>query len=253
VNAPSIHRTPRTPALIVGRVSHLRTKPVRHGFTTRQYQWLVDLDELPDFGPLLRPLSRFDAGDHLDRGAADGSIKGDLVALLARHGFTCADDDRFLMLAHARVFGHVFDPLTIFWCIRRDDSLRAVVLEVHNTYGGRHSYVLDAADAGSTEIDKEFLVSPFNDDAGIYDVNLRTDDERIAVAIGLTREGERFFTASSGGRAVAATPRSLVRVASRQLLITQKVSLLIRLHGIRLWLAGLPLQQRNRRPRTEVQ
>ena len=48
------------------------------------------------------------------------------------------------MLANARVFGHVFDPLTVFWCFGADGTLRCVVAEVHNTYGERHAYLLDA-------------------------------------------------------------------------------------------------------------
>ena len=45
------------------------------------------------------------------------------------------------MLAHARVLGHAFDPMTAFWCFAADGALRAVLVEVHNTYGGRHAYV----------------------------------------------------------------------------------------------------------------
>ena len=54
-----------------------------------------------------------------------------------------AGRDRVLMLANARVLGHTFDPLSVFWCLRPDGSLRAVVFEVHNTYGERHAYLLD--------------------------------------------------------------------------------------------------------------
>ena len=56
---------------------------------------------------------------------------------------TLAADDRVLMLANARVLGHTFDPLSVFWCLRPDGSLLAVVFEVHNTYGERHAYLLD--------------------------------------------------------------------------------------------------------------
>ena len=46
------------------------------------------------------------------------------------------------MLANARVLGHVFDPLTVFWCLRGDGGLVCVVAEVHNTYAERHVYLL---------------------------------------------------------------------------------------------------------------
>ena len=46
------------------------------------------------------------------------------------------------MLAHARVLGHVFNPLTVYWCHRPSGALECVVAEVHNTYGERHCYLL---------------------------------------------------------------------------------------------------------------
>ena len=52
------------------------------------------------------------------------------------------------MLANARVLGHVFDPLTVFWCFDPDGDLGRASFEVHNTYGERHAYLLDPDDAG---------------------------------------------------------------------------------------------------------
>ena len=45
------------------------------------------------------------------------------------------------MLANARIFGHVFDPLSVFWCYDGRGRLACVVAEVHNTYGERHAYL----------------------------------------------------------------------------------------------------------------
>ena len=45
---------PNLPALVVGRVSHARHTPLRHAFTHRHYQWLVDLDDLPHLAWPLR-------------------------------------------------------------------------------------------------------------------------------------------------------------------------------------------------------
>ncbi|MFT4048858.1 MAG: DUF1365 domain-containing protein [Solirubrobacterales bacterium] len=232
---------PQAPALIVGEVHHARTGPIRHSFSTAHYQWLVDVDHLPDFRGPLAVISRFRARDHLFSGATDGTIRGDVVALLDEHGITVVGDDRILMLAHARVFGHVFDPLSVFWCVTPSGDIKATVLEVHNTYGGRHSYLLAPDSDGRATLPKEFVVSPFNDTQGEYDVLIDAVAQRLFVAIGLTVDGDRFFTASVSGEAVPATRRSVIRVAARHMLITQKVSLLIRIHGVRLWLRGLPI------------
>ncbi|WP_307816474.1 DUF1365 domain-containing protein [Nocardioides limicola] len=236
---------PALPALVVGSVSHRRQLPIHYAFTHRAYQWLVDVDQLPTLPVLLRPLARFDAADHLDRGR-HGGIRGDLAQFLSGHGLTLSASDRVLMLANARVLGHVFDPLTVFWVLDQADAVRAVVFEVHNTYRQRHAYLLEVDAHGRARTPKAFPVSPFNDLSGQYAVRVRFGPEQIHLSVGLDRDGTRVLTATSGGRCVPATPRSLLRTVATHLLMTQRVTALIRLHGIRLWLRRLPVHPRPR-------
>jgi uncharacterized protein len=237
---------PAVPSLVVGSVTHARRGPVRHAFENRHYQWLVDLDAIPRPRWPLRVLAGFDPRDHLDGGRLGGGTKGDLTRWLSARGVELSPDDRVLMLCHARVLGHVFDPLTVFWCLRPDGSPRACVLEVHNTYGERHAYLIDPdlATRGHAQVDKAFYVSPFNDTAGRYDVGLRLSPERVTVSVALDRDGQRVLNAVVTGRPVPVTTRTLLRTVGRHLLMTQRVSLLIRWHGVRLWLARLPVQPR---------
>lgn len=237
-------RPPELPALVVGQVSHTRHRPVRHRFSYRHYQWLVDLDALPSLRWPLSLLGRIDAHDHLDSGRAGGGIRGDLERFLEQRGVTLRRDDRVLMLAHARSLGHSFDPLSVFWCLAADGSCRAVVAEVHNTYGGRHAYLLDVDDRGAAQQEKQFYVSPFNDVSGEYAIRLRLDPDRVVVAIGLDRDGARILDAAVTGTPVPATSRTLLSVFLRHLAMTYRVSALIRLHGIRLWLRRLPVVPR---------
>lgn len=218
--------------------------PVRHAFTHRAYQWLVDVDDLPVLPRWLRPLARFDPADHLDAGASGGGLRGDLEHFLGQRGVRLDPSDRVVMLANARVLGHVFDPLTVWWVVRTDGGLRAVVFEVHNTYRERHAYLLDVDDRGRAETDKRFYVSPFNDVSGRYEIRLRAEPRIISVSIGLDREDDRVLTAVSRGVPEPATPRSLLRVSATHLLMTQRVTALIRLHGVRLWLRRLPVRPR---------
>lgn len=167
------------------------------------------------------------------------------------------------MLAHARVLGHVFNPLTLYWChgpatatATDGDSgtdsggtgdLRCVVAEVHNTYGERHCYLLrpEAAD-GRAETPKEFYVSPFFTVDGTYRMRLPEPGARLDLAVHLDREGVRRFTATVRGTRGPATARALLRAAARRPFSTLAVSLGIRLHGIRLWARGLPVVPRPR-------
>lgn len=239
---------PQVPALVVGTVAHTRHRPVRHAFRHRAYQWLVDVDDLPRLRGPLAWVSRFRAEDHLDGGRLGGGIRGDVERLLAGRGVLLEDDDRVLMLANARVLGHVFDPLTVFWCLTPAGDLRALVFEVHNTYGERHAYLLEPDARGRAGMDKEFYVSPFNDTTGRYAVSTVLTPGRVVVTVGLDRDGERVLTAATEGVPRPADPRTVASVVLRHPFMPQLVTLLIRLHGVRLW-RRLPIRPRT--PRTE--
>lgn len=243
---------PPLPALVDGTVSHSRRTPLRHSFTYGHYQWLVDVDDLPRLAWPARLFARFDARDHLDEGRLGGGIRGDVERFLAARGVTLAADDRVLMLANARVLGHTFDPLSVFWCLRPDGSLLAVVFEVHNTYGERHAYLLDVDDDGTATVGKAFYVSPLNDTRGEYAVRLVLQPDAVAVTIALERDGERVLTAVTRGTPEPATARALFRLVRRHGLMTQRVTTLIRVHGIRLWLRRLPVLPRPSHPKEAV-
>ncbi len=235
---------PTLPSLVVGEVSHTRRVPIRHSFTYRAYQWLVDVDALPRLPLWLRPLAGFDARDHLDGGRNGDGIRGDLERFLESRGVELEPTDRVVMLANARVLGHVFNPLTVFWAVSREELVRAVVFEVHNTYGERHTYLLDVDERGQAETEKALYVSPFNDVSGRYDIRLRIDPALVSVTVGLDRDDQRVMVATTRGVPEPATNRALLRTASTHLLMTQRVTALIRLNGIRLWLRRLPIRPR---------
>jgi DUF1365 family protein len=233
---------PPVPALVVGAVTHHRPGPVRHGFRHEVYQWLVDLDDLPELPWWLGPFAGFRAADHL--GDPRRSIKANVEHFVAQRGIRLDPRGRVLMLANARVLGHVFDPLTVHWCLDRDESVRCVVAEVHNTYGERHAYLLTPDDDGRVGTDKAFYVSPFNDVSGSYDMRFVLDADRVGTTITLRRDDQVVFTAALRGRPVPATKRAVMRQLVTKPLMPQRVSTLIRVHGIWLWLRRLPVVRR---------
>ena len=234
--APSL---PKLPALVVGRVSHHRLGPVRHSFRHGAYQWLVDLDAIPEPPAYLRPFARFSSADHL--GDPTLPIKANIERFLALRGVEIGDGGRILMLANARILGHVFDPLSVFWCYDGDARLACVVAEVHNTYGERHAYLLRPDADGRASQDKELYVSPFYDVSGGYELRFAIGPDLVATTVVLRRAGSVAFSATFRGRPQAATPAAVLRQLLRRPLMTQRVSALIRIHGIWLWLRGLPV------------
>lgn len=236
--------TPTLPALVVGRVGHTRRVPMRRTFEHRVYQWLVDLDAMPRLPVWLRPFSRFHAADHI--GDPDRTLRQNVETFCASEGIDVTDH-RIVMLANARVLGHTFDPLSVFWAIAPDGSLTCIVAEVHNTYGERHAYLLRPDEAGRSSTDKAFYVSPFFTVAGRYDLRFRLEPDAVSTTIVL-RQGpdsaEAVFTATFQGSPRRATTGSLVRLLISQPFMTHRVSLLIRMHGVWLWLRRLPVVPR---------
>ena len=146
----------------------MRTAPLRNVFTYGTYQWLVDLDDLPRPGPCCGA-GRLPGPRSPGRPAR--RIRANLDRFLATHDVDLGGG-RVLMLAHARVLGYVFNPLTVYWCHRADGALACVVAEVHNTYGQRHAYLLRTDRRGRAQTAKEFYVSPFYPVDGRYRMSL---------------------------------------------------------------------------------
>ncbi|MDT4940005.1 MAG: uncharacterized protein QOJ34_94, partial [Pseudonocardiales bacterium] len=225
------------PALYDVEVAHQRTDPVRHAVRRRSFLWYVDLDDLPRHGVLARFLARDHVGD------PRRSLRENVEQFLAEHGIDVAGG-RITMLTNARSFGYVFNPLTLYWCHDRAGALACVVAEVHNTYGGRHRYLLHTDEAGRADAAKEFYVSPFYPVDGFYRMSLPQPGDRLSVTITLHRPGERPFVASVRGVRRPATRRAVVATAVRHPLETWLVRALITRHGVALWRKGLPVQPR---------
>ena len=148
------------------------------------------------------------------------------------------------MLANARILGHVFDPLSVFWCYDSNRVLACVVAEVHNTYGERHAYLLRPDEAGTAVTDKDFYVSPFFDVSGSYELRFTLTPDVVATTVTLRRHDAVAFSATFRGRPEPVTRRALARRLIRQPLMPQRISALIRMHGISLWLRRLPIRPR---------
>ncbi len=228
-------RTP-VPALPTGgqvydtTISHTRRAPFRRTFENRSTTWLVDLDALPDHGVL----GRFEARDHL--GSPDLSIRANIEGLLARHDIDLRGG-RILMAANARAFGHCFNPISVFWCWDADGARAATVVEVHNTYGDRHAYLVDPDDNGRATTSKQMYVSPFHGTDGHYELAVPVPGRSLAIAVTLHTDDGAVFSASLRGRR-SDTP--VWRTGPAAL----RHSLLIRAHGIWLWLRRLPIRPR---------
>ncbi|MDX6357626.1 MAG: uncharacterized protein QOH37_680 [Nocardioidaceae bacterium] len=222
-------RVPET-GMFDTRIRHVRRRPFQRSFDNRAHTWLVDLDDLPDHGVL----GRFEGRDHL--GSPERSIRANVDAFLSDQGVDVAGG-RVLMAANARALGYCFNPISVFWCFDRDDVPAGVIVEVHNTYGDRHAYLVHPDERGRARVDKELYVSPFHGTDGWYDLSVPVPVDDLLVAVSLhTDDGATFSVTQTGRR----TTTSALRAAPQAI----RGAVQIRSEGVRLWVRRLPIQPR---------
>jgi DUF1365 family protein len=228
-----------TSALYRTRITHLRRAPVHHYFEHHGYSWYVDIDRLPQLPRWLRPFARFNASDHLD-GAPNDSLRQRIDAFLAERGIDL-HGGRITALMQARVLGYVFNPLTLYWCHDTQGVVRHIVAEVHNTYGGRHAYLLPPHDDHPAMVRKRLYVSPFNDVDGYYLVHAPLPDAELDVRISLHRDNQPAFVATMRGTRKRASIGELLKLQIVAPLAPLIGAIGIRVQGITLWLRRVPV------------
>ena len=243
--------------LLVGRVSHSRLAPRPHAFAYRLFMLRIDLAAAPAldrthtlFGMRWWKPVRFDVADFLGVPREAGSLEARVAALraavlrtLAEHGVR-DDIGRIELVAHGRIFGYVFNPVSFFLCYGADadgDPV-AVIADVHNTFGQRHAYVLPAAQADSHGVWREkkvFHVSPFFTLDGTYRFELSFADGAADVRIDLHDTGRPVFVSRLQLARRPLTDGGLAEALIRFPFMTLRVVAAIHWEAWRLWRKGL--------------
>jgi DUF1365 family protein len=228
------------------RITHSRRGARKNAFAYRALYLVLPLSTL---GRDPRPLFAFNRFSLFSFHARDhGDGKTDLETWarqqLTRHGITEADGEIVLMTL-PRILGYVFNPVSFWLCHDRDHRLRAVIAEVNNTFGERHTYVCHHDDRRPIEkLDwlterKAFYVSPFLTIEGEYKFRFDVEASRFAMTINHhDSEGLRLTTGMSGSREPLTTAR-LLRAFLLNPLLPLKVIALIHWQAMRLMLKGV--------------
>jgi DUF1365 family protein len=197
----------------LGEVRHARLRPAPNRFRYPTYFLLLPMRSLrtqPD-ATLARNrfgLISFHDADHGD-GRADSLAW--LDELLAREGVADADGECWLH-CYPRVLGVTFKPVSFWYCHRRDGSLAAIVVEVNNTFGERHCYLLQGAQLGwgrELTATKVFHVSPFCAIEGGYRFRFFRTAERTVARIDHHDASGPLLQTSVSGHLAPVTPARL--------------------------------------------
>lgn len=234
-------------AIYRGEVVHERRRPKRYRLRHGVFSLLLDLDELPALDRRLRifghnraaPVSFHDR----DHGPATGEPLRPWAEARMRDAGLDPDGGPIRLLCYPRILGFAFNPLSVFFCHRRDGGLAAILYEVRNTFGERHTYVIPVQGPRRAVIRqscrKAFHVSPFIGMDAEYRFRILPPGESVAIVI---REEDRdglLLAASFRGDRVPLTGRSLAGCLAAFPLMTLKVVAAIHWHALRLWLKGV--------------
>ena len=244
-------------ALYEGTLLHARTTPAHNVFRYPVCFYGLDLDELPEldrrlalFGYNRRNVLTFRDGDHLGDPALP--VKDNVLAFLAERGIDLGPGSRIVLLTNLRLLGHVFNPVSYFYCYRAGDELAAIVAEVGNTFGERHPYLLTADNQVKDgarrvyEARKAMHVSPFFGMDQTYRFSFTEPGERVHAGVGIVEGGERPFWAELTGRRRPLTNAALARALARYPLMSQQVTALIHWQAVKLAMKKVPFHHKPR-------
>jgi DUF1365 family protein len=240
-------------ALYSGHVAHQRTRPKRHRLRYSVFYLALDLEEAPAVGARLRLFSvnRFNLFSFHETDHGDGSSVPILEQIRAKlHAAGLDAGGVVVLMTMPRMLGYAFNPLSVYFCHRADGALAAILYEVNNTFGQRHSYlipaVLDLDGLVRQESAKSLYVSPFLDTDMSYAFVVTPPETGVAISItARDAEGPILIARLSADR-IPLADMTLLRVLLAYPFLTLKVVAAIHWEALRLWLKGVRLTARPR-------
>jgi DUF1365 family protein len=254
--------------LCFGHVHHKRLRPIVHSFMYNTFYVRLPLRAMAQSGFASRFFSRnrFNLLSFRDRDHGDGKqpLLDWITALLGSEGIFDANGEIWLQTM-PRVLGYAFNPVSFWYCYRNDGALRAVLVDVHNTFGERHFYLLDhhglpIGNAQTLSARKVFHVSPFCPVEGLYQFrfarHMRILDNRpgefTIASIDYDDAHGRLLETSVSGHAQTINDRTVLRAFFSFPLMTLAVVVRIHWQALKLWRRRVPFFHKPDPPQQQV-
>ena len=238
--------------IYTGSVIHKRFKPKKHFFKYSVFSLFLDLDEINELDQkiLFFSYNKFNILSFFDKdhGYRDGSsIKNWLIHVLQKKNISTINI-KIKILCYPRIFGYVFNPLSIFFIYDADSNPIAILYEVKNTFGEQHTYVFKI-DIKNKQIlnncKKKFYVSPFMDLESKYFFKVLIPNERLSVIIDQRDKEGKLLFASQDGERVKLSSKNLLKSYLKHPLMTLKIISAIHYEALKLWMKGIKLVKKN--------
>ncbi len=145
-------------------------------------------------------------------------------------------------MCYPRIFGYVFNPLSIFFIYDFDEKLISILYEVKNTFGEQHTYIFkvkDNANFFQHNCSKKFHVSPFIEMNCDYFFKILKPGEKMSVIIDQYQTNEKILYASQDGKRVEFNSKELLKSYLKHPLMTFKIISAIHFEAFKLWSKGI--------------
>ena len=237
-----------TSSIYNGTVIHKRFKPKKHYFKYSVFSLLIDLSDLNNLSKNVSFFSynRFNLISFFDKdhGQRDGSSLTEWVKKNLEENNIFSKDIRIKLLCYPRIFGYVFNPLSVFFVYDHNENLISILYEVKNTFGEQHTYVFRVDDKNNlikNNCSKKFHVSPFIEMDCQYFFKILKPEDKLSVIIDqYDKEGKILFASQDGVRNDLNSSQ-LIKSYLKHPLMTLKIISAIHFEAFKLWLKGIRL------------
>ncbi len=232
-----------------GTVTHQRFKPIKHSLKYKTFSLLIDLDELKilDKKISIFSLNKFNIFSFYtkDHGERDGSSIKEWVLKNIKKFNISKNITKITLLCYPRIFGYVFNPLSIFYCYENND-LRSIFYEVKNTFNEQHTYIFKIKNNENIQqkCKKKFYVSPFMDMETYYNFKLLNPEKKLSVFIKQSDKKETILTATQTGDRKEFSVKQLMINFFKYPLMTIKIIGSIHYEALLLWKKGAIYRKR---------
>tara|TARA_Y100000590_G_scaffold285383_1_gene321169 strand:+ start:46 stop:804 length:759 start_codon:yes stop_codon:yes gene_type:complete len=226
-----------------GHVIHTRFKPVKHFLKYKTFSLFIDLDELELLDKKFKIFSfnKFNifSFHNKDHGERNGKSLKEWVLYNLKKFRIEKNINRIKLLCYPRIFGYVFNPLSIFYCYE-NNILKAVFYEVKNTFNEQHTYIFKIKDDKNIQqsCKKKFYVSPFMDKKTFYNFELKPPGDKLSVLIKQTDKNGLILTAVQTGERKNFSSKQLIINFFKYPLMTLKIISAIHFEALLLWKKG---------------
>ena len=242
-----------------GEVIHKRFKPKVHYFRYKVFSLLIDLDELNTLNDLIPYFSynRFNLISFYDKdhGYRDGSSLKQWVIKNLKGAGIKDQEINIKLLCYPRIFGYVFNPLSVFFVYDKSKSLIAILYEVKNTFGEQHTYIFQINSYQNlieNNCVEKIFVSPFMDLKSEYFFRILIPGNKLSVVIDQRDSEGKLLFASQDGKRCELTSKNLLFSYLKHPLMTFKIISAIHFEALRLWLKGIKLVKKKIKIRNNI-